>query len=106
MSDPGVNDEGPPAARFNYWTLVVEGALFGGALTFVNANTLLPAIVQSLGGAAWLIALMPVLMQIGFRLPPIFTAHHIDRLHDYRRFLVWMGLAQRLPFGLAGFALL
>jgi MFS family permease len=93
-------------ARFNYWTLVVEGAFFGGALTFVNASTLLPAIVQSLGGAVWLVSLMPVIMLVGFRLPPIFTAHRIERLHAYKPFLIWTGIIQRIPFGIAGIALL
>ncbi|MGH8047242.1 MAG: hypothetical protein ACREKL_08345, partial [Chthoniobacterales bacterium] len=93
-------------ARFNYWTIVAEGALFGGALSFVNANTLLPAIVQSLGGAVWLISLMPIIMLVGFRLPPILTAYRIERLHTYKPFLVRAGLIQRLPFGIAGVALL
>ncbi|HUS92016.1 MAG TPA: MFS transporter [Phycisphaerae bacterium] len=92
--------------RWNYVAHSLEGGLFLGALTFVSATTLLPTIVRSLGGPDWLVSLMPIMMASGVLLPPIFTAHAIDRLHRYMPLLLVTGVFQRLPYLLAGLALL
>lgn len=92
--------------RANYAAHLVEGALFLTAMVFLNAQTLLPTIVQSLGGPAWLISLMPVMMTVGFLLPPIFTAHWIERMPRYMPLLVITGIIQRLPYLLAAAALI
>ncbi len=95
----------PGTRRFNYWAHAIEGSLFIGAMAFVNANTLLPTIIESLQGPSWLISLMPVMMQVGFLLPPIFTAHWIERLHRYKPMLLATGVAQRAPYLLAAVGL-
>ncbi len=91
--------------RRNYLAHAIEGGLFIGGLAFTNANTLLPTVVQSLGGPPWLISMMPIMMGFGFLLPPIFTAHWIQRLPHYMPLLMVTGLIQRLPYLLAGAAL-
>ncbi len=92
--------------RRNYLVHSVEGGLFFGALSFISASTLLPTIIRDLGGPNWLISLMPVMMGVGVMLPPIFTAHLIDRLGRYMPLLLVTGVFQRLPYLLAGAALL
>ena len=92
--------------RWNYGALIIEGGFFGGGCAFVYPNTVLPTMIQSLGGPAWLISLMPVMMWLGLLIPPILTAHWIDRLHRYMPLLLTTGVFQRLPFLLAAVVLL
>ena len=92
--------------RHNYRAHAIEGGLFIGGLAFVNATTLLPTIVNELHGPTFLVSLMPVIMGVGFLLPPIFTAHWIQRLPRYMPLLMVTGLVQRLPYLLAGLAIL
>jgi MFS family permease len=90
----------------NYLAHSLEGGLFMGALSFVSASTLLPTVVRSLRGPDWLISMMPVMMAVGALLPPVFTAHVIDRLRRYMPLLLVTGVFQRVPYLLAGLALL
>ena len=46
----------------------------------------------------WLISLVPIMMWVGLLLPPIFTAHRIERLHRYMPLLLATGVFQRLPY--------
>lgn len=95
-----------PHAQRNWWMHAIEGGLFIGAMAIVSAQTLLPTVVSRLGGAEWLVALMPVLMTIGFHLVPIFTAHAIGRLGRFHPLLLVTGVPQRLPYLVAGLVLL
>ena len=92
--------------RRNYLAHSFEGGLYMGALSFVSASTLMPTVVRSLGGANWLISMMPIMMAVGVLLPPIFTAHVIERLRRYMPLLLVTGVLQRLPYLLAALALL
>lgn len=90
----------------NYVAQAMDGGCFGGGLAFVDARTVLPTIAMSLGGPPWLISLMPVMFLVGIAIPPIFTAHLIDRLTRFKPLLLTTGIFQRLPYLLAGIALL
>lgn len=92
--------------RHNFVVHALEGGLFLGGLTFISGTTILPTIIQNLGGADWLVARMPILMWAGLLLMPVFTAHRIERLHRYMPLLLVTGVFQRLPFLAAGLALL
>ena len=109
MSDP-LRREADDGARRHFWRNYaahsLEGGLFLGGMTFVSATTLLPTIVRTLHGPVWLVSLMPMMMAVGVLLPPIFTAHAIDRLRRYMPMLLVTGVFQRLPYLLAGLALL
>ncbi len=77
-----------------------------GGMCFLSAETILPGIVKELGGANWLISLMPVMMGLGWFLPPLFTAHIVERLHKVKRYALIIGIFQRAPYLLAGLILL
>ena len=66
----------------------------------------MPPVVQSLGGPVWLVSLIPALMLIGFRLPPIFIAHHIESMRQFKPLLLGIGILQRAPYGVAAGVLL
>jgi MFS family permease len=89
----------------NYLFHVIEGSLFMGGLTFVNADTVLPVLLESLGAPAWVISFAPSLMFIGLILPPLLTVHVVERLDRMLPFVRLMGVFQRLPYLGAALAL-
>ena len=103
--DTGLSPESIRNLRHNYVVHAAEGGLFMGGLWFVSATTLLPSVVESLGGPDWLVATTPVLMLVGMLLPPIFMAHRVERLQRYMPLLLVTSAIQRLPFLAAALAL-
>lgn len=95
----------PRFFRFNYLLHCIEGGLYIGGLCFTAANTVLPSMVESLGGPAWLISLTPSIMLIGFVWPPLFTAHWIETLPHVKPALMLSGVFQRTPYLLAALVL-
>lgn len=96
-------DDPVPDARRNWMAHAIEGGAFMGALALVNTQTLLPSVVKSMGGPEWLVALMPVLMMLGFTLMPVLTAHHVGAPGHFRPLLMWVGLLQRGGRQMAGY---
>jgi MFS family permease len=94
-----------PHLRLNYLAHTVEGGLFIGGMAFVNANSVLPKMVSSLGGPSWLISVMPLMMALGFVWPPLLTAHRVERLWRMKPFVMFTGVFQRLPVLVAGLTL-
>jgi MFS family permease len=92
--------------RLNYWAHSVEGALFMGGLSFVNPHTVLPRMFQALEAPSFLIALAPSLLMIGFILPGLLVARHIETLPTLRPFVVRVGTWQRLPYLLSALGLI
>ena len=88
-------------ARRNYWVTMIEGGAFIGGVAFLNAQTLLPDMIQQLGGSALMIALTPSLMQIGFWIAPALTAHRVSRMHRYMPIVTFTGIFQRVPYLIA-----
>lgn len=91
--------------RRNYLFHGIEGGLYIGGMAFVSPQTVLPRMVQELGGSNWLVAFTPVLMMLGFTAPGIFVVHRIQRLERLHRFILAFGLIQRLPYLVAGLLL-
>ncbi|OGV43369.1 MAG: hypothetical protein A2X48_16160 [Lentisphaerae bacterium GWF2_49_21] len=77
-----------------------------GGMAFLSSETVLPSIIKDLGGSAWLISFMPVMMTLGWVLPPIFTAHFVERLHKVKRFTLTLGIFQRIPYIFAALMLM
>lgn len=92
--------------RRNYAAHAIEGGLYMAGLTFIAYETVLPPIIKSLGGPAWLIALAPSLATIGFAIPPLFTAHILEPLTRKMPIVVWSGVFVRGPFLVAALCLL
>jgi len=92
--------------RRNWWGHVIEGGFFMGGLAMVNAQTLLPSVVQGLRGPEWLVAMMPILMSVGLLGPCIFTAHLVGSLTHFRPMLLWTGFFQRVTYLAAALVLL
>ncbi len=74
-------------------------------IAFVSQDSILPGIVHQLGGSDAILAFIPMLMMMGFTLPPLLTAGWIERQGRLMPMLRFFGLLQRLPFLLAALAL-
>ncbi|MBF0198278.1 MAG: MFS transporter [Planctomycetes bacterium] len=91
--------------RWNYSAHLIEGGCIMGAFHFVSFNAVLPSMVKSLGAPLWVISFMPILMYVGFNLPPIFTAHYIEKLDNYKGMVLMTCVAQRLVYLMAALIL-
>jgi len=92
----------PTYLRKNYLLAAIEGGFFMGGLTFLSMESVLPAMIHELGGAAWAVSIVPVLFYIGFGWPQIFSALWVERLHVMKPMLLTVGAFQRLPYLLTG----
>ena len=92
--------------RRNYLAHSIEGGLFIGGMAFVAPNTVMPRLAELLEAPDWVVGLMPAMMWIGLGLPPLFVAHHIERLPRYKPLLMVTTVFQRLPFLFAALALM
>ena len=98
----------PDSTRFtrrNYWIFILEGALFGIGIAFVSLDSVLPSIAHALGGSDSLVAFLPMAMMLGFFVPPLFTAHWLEKLGRQLPTLRVFCLLQRLPYLFAALAL-
>ena len=82
----------------NYYAVLIDGAFYFTAMTFVAAATVVPTFAKELGATPLVIGLAPMLANMGWMLPQLFSARYVQRL-TYRRpyVLTMMGL-QRLCF--------
>ncbi len=91
--------------RRNYAAHAIEGGFYMAGLAFIAYETVLPPIIKSLGGPAWLISLAPALATIGFAIPPLFTAHLLEPLTRKLPVVAWNGIFIRGPFLVAALCL-
>src|SRR5262245_17692443 len=104
-AEPGTGDGDEPHERRNHWLHILEGATLIGALGAINSNTVGTSLVESLGGQAWMVALMPLASTLGFAVGPILNAHRLDRQTQFLPALrKWLPLS-RLPIALVPVAL-
>ncbi len=90
----------------NYLAHCIEGGLYMGGLTFIAADSVMPAMISLLGGANWLIALMPVMTLLGTAWPALLIAHRVEQLYWMKPFILITSLIQRLIYLLAALALI
>lgn len=91
--------------RRNYLAHSLEGGFFIGGIAFVHPQTLLPRIIERLGGPDWIIAASPILLMLGFFTPSLFITHRLERLRFLKPFVMAVGALQRLPYLVVGVAL-
>lgn len=85
---------------------VLEGGLYMGGTAFLAPESVLPKMVQSLGGLPWVIAVMPVLLPAAFAVMGLFIAPVVERLTRFKPWVLGFGLLQRLPYLITGLILL
>jgi len=95
-----------PHLRRNFWMHVLEGGLYMAGLAFLSPETVMPGFVHQLGGPAYLIALMPVLLPAMQATPGLFVAPLVEKLSRHKPFVVFFGIFQRLPYLIAALVML
>ena len=84
--------------RRNFFANTMDGALFAFGLKFVSLVTVLPILVQKLGGTNVAVGMIPVLWNTGFNLPQIFIANTARRQPYKKPFVLKTALIQRIPW--------
>ncbi|HYF37084.1 MAG TPA: MFS transporter [Prosthecobacter sp.] len=106
MSNAKSASRASSAVRRNFICHCLEGGLYMGGTAFLSPESVMPKMVQSLGGAAWIIAVMPVLLPASFACAGIFVSPVVERLHRFKPWVLTFGFLQRLPYLITGLILL
>jgi len=82
---------------------ISDGSLFFLAMSFISLQTIVPVFVQSLGGGAIAIGLIPIIWALGSSLPQIFLKNekHIPMI---KPFVMKIAFYQRFSFFITGIA--
>lgn len=83
----------------------LEGGLYMGGLAFLQPETVMPKMVEQLGGRSAIIAVMPALLPAAFALMGLFVSPVVERLHRFKPWVMIFGLLQRLPYLITGLVL-
>ncbi|MSP11544.1 MAG: MFS transporter [Chloroflexi bacterium] len=91
---------------WNFTVNVLDGTFFFLGFSFVSLVTVLPLFVSQLTDSPILIGLIPALFNLGFLLPQLLTARHVQRLARKKPFVMLMSANERFPFLILGGLLL
>lgn len=94
------------AVRRNFICHCLEGGLYMGGTAFLAPESVLPKMVEMLGGGTWIIALMPALLPAAFASVGIFIAPLVEKLPRFKPWVLGFGLLQRLPYLITGLILM
>jgi len=84
--------------RFNFYVNSANAAFYTVAMSFASIITLLPLFIQKLGGTNLQIGLVPAIAFLGYQIPGIFSANHIENLPRKLSFVQKLTLVERAPF--------
>ncbi|MDR3577208.1 MAG: MFS transporter [Anaerolineaceae bacterium] len=86
----------------NYLVNILDGGFFGFGLGFASFTAILPLFVSHMTNSAILIGLIPAIHSTGWQIPQLFTAQRVSRLKNFKPFVLFMTVHERLPYlGLA-----
>ncbi len=95
----------PQVVRRNFICHCLEGGLYMGGVAFLQPETVMPKMVEQLGGRAAIIAIMPVLLPAAFAMAGLFVSPRVERLTHFKPWVMTFGLLQRLPYLVTGLLL-
>jgi MFS family permease len=82
--------------RKNFFLNTVEGALFVASQAFINPQTVLPALVNRLGGSNVAVGALGVLVYFGVYVPQIFAARYVETIPWKKRWAIGFGGTHRV----------
>ncbi|NMB46479.1 MAG: MFS transporter [Firmicutes bacterium] len=82
----------------NYYGVLIDGAFYFTASTFVAPATVVPAFARELGASALIIGLAPTLYSIGWMLPQLFSARYVQQLTKRKPYILTMMASQRICY--------
>ena len=80
--------------RRNSWLLVINGGMVMMAYTFISADLVMPAFVQTLTASSILIGMAGALMRMGWAWPQVFISRIIEPKPRKMPLLIWAGMAR------------
>ncbi|MFO1485176.1 MAG: MFS transporter [Verrucomicrobiaceae bacterium] len=95
----------PQVVRRNFVCHCLEGGLYMGGAAFLQPETVMPKMVEQLGGRPAIIALMPALLPAAFAVAGLFVSPLVERLTRFKPWVMVFGLLQRLPYLVTGLLL-
>lgn len=95
----------PQVVRRNFICHCLEGGLYMGGVAFLQPETVMPKMVEQLGGRSAVIAIMPALLPAAFALAGLFVSPVVERLARFKPWVMVFGLLQRLPYLVTGLLL-
>lgn len=88
--------------RHNYFYNLIDAGFFGFAVGFASFSTVIPLFVSQLTTSQTLIGLVPAVHNVGWMAPQLLTARVIARQRQFKPYVLWMTIHERVPFlGLA-----
>ena len=94
------------AERKNFLLNTVEGALFVASGAFINPQTVLPALVNRLGGSNIAVGALGVLVYVGLFIPQIFAARYVETIPWKKPWALGFGTTHRFFVLVMAFAIL
>jgi MFS family permease len=95
----------PQVVRRNFLCHCLEGGLYMGGVAFLQPETVMPKMVEQLGGRAAIIAIMPAILPAAFALAGLFVSPLVERLTTFKPWVMGFGILQRLPYLITGLLL-
>lgn len=95
----------PANFKWNYACHALDGTFYSAAMALVATETVLPPIIESLGGPTWMIAIIPQSFLMGFMFTTLFLAHWVEQQKRLKGPVLLFGILQRLPYLIAGLTL-
>ncbi len=106
MTPPKSQSHEPRTVRFNFICHCLEGGFYMGGLAFLSPDSVLPKMVDTLGGTVAVMAMMPILLAAAFSISQLFSAPIVERLPRLKSWVLLFGFLQRLPYLVTGLLLL
>jgi len=95
----------PQVVRRNFICHCLEGGLYMGGVAFLQPETVMPKMVEQLGGRSTIIAIMPAILPAAFAMAGLFVSPLVERLTKFKPWVMSFGLLQRLPYLITGLLL-
>jgi len=76
-----------------------------GGVAFLQPETVMPKMVESLHGSPLIISIMPAVLAATFAFAGLFVSPKVERLTHFKGWVLFFGLLQRLPYLIAGLVL-
>ena len=92
--------------RRNFVALAGLFGMFQAGLSFASFTTVLPALAGRLGASNALIGLIPAIHMVGWSLPGVLVANHVEGLNRKLPYVIRFTVFERLPLALAAVAVL
>jgi MFS family permease len=84
--------------RRNFIANASDVSLWTFGFSFLSAATILPVYFAHLSSSTLLLGLIPALLDLGWFLPQLFTAQHVEKLARKKPLVVALGVVERAPF--------